>query len=129
MSKCGGIGLTRELVSEPDNLRINVNYGEEGAVVRLHGRVGIDSSPDLRDQLQAILQGQLLKSIVVDLTEVSFIDAAGIATLLEVLKVARNRQVTLCLKGLQGRMVRLFELTGLQAVFDAACKGSPSELR
>lgn len=118
--------MTRELVSEGDNLHINVDYGEERALVRLHGRVGIDSSPDLRDRLQAILQGQLPKTIIVDLTEVSFIDASGIATLLEALKVARNRRVPLCLRGLQGRMVRLFELTGLQAVFEMACKAGPS---
>ena len=121
--------MTRELVSEGDNLRINLDYSEEGALVRLHGRVGIDSSPDLRDRLQAILQGQLPKTIIVDLTEVSFIDAAGIATLLEALKLARNRQVTLCLKGLQGRMARLFEVTGLQAVFETACKAGPPGLR
>jgi anti-anti-sigma factor len=114
--------LTRELVSEAENLHIDVDYGEEGARVRLHGHLGIDSSPDLRDRLQSTLLGQPPKTIIVDLTEVSFIDAAGIATLLEALKIARNRQVTLCLSGLPGRMARLFELTGLQAVFEMACK-------
>ena len=118
--------MTRELVSEGDNLDINVDHGEEGALVRLHGHLGIDSSPDLRDRLQAVLQGQPPKTIIVDLTEVSFIDASGIATLLEALTLARNRQVTFCLKGLQGRMVRLFELTGLQAVFETACQAGPS---
>jgi anti-sigma B factor antagonist len=115
-------------VTEGESLDITVDHGEERVFVRLHGRLGIDSSPDLRDRLQAILQGQLPETIIVDLTEVSFIDASGIATLLEALKLARNRQVTLCLKGLQGRMVRLFELTGLQAVFEMACKAD-RELR
>jgi anti-sigma B factor antagonist len=122
--------LTRGLVTEGDNLAITVDEGEEHAFVRLQGRLGIDSSPALRDRLLATLRGQPPKNVVVDLTEVSSIDASGVATLLEALKVARNRQVTLCLKGLQGRIVRLFEVTGLLAVFETTgCKGASPELR
>jgi anti-sigma B factor antagonist len=125
MSKGGGIALARELVTEGESLDITVEPGEDCVFVRLHGHVGIDSSPDLRDRLLAILEGQPPKSIIVDLTEVSYVDASGIATLLEALKIARNRQTTLCLKGLQGRMVRFFEVTGLEAVFETGCKGPP----
>jgi anti-sigma B factor antagonist len=121
--------LKRELVSESDRLDINVELGEERVFMRLHGRVGIDSSPALRERLLAILQEQPPKTIVVDLTEVAFLDGAGIATLLEALKIARKRQASLCLKGLQGRILRLFEVTGLGAVFESGCKGIPPELR
>jgi anti-sigma B factor antagonist len=120
--------LTRESVTDGESLDISVDVDKERAFVRLHGRLGIDSSPDLRVRLLAILKGQAPKTMVVDLTEVSYIDVSGVATLLEALKVARNRQGMLCLKGLQGRMVRFFEITGLQAVFEAGCKGPP-ELR
>lgn len=122
--------MTRGLVTEGDSLDISVDDGEERAFVRLDGRLGIDSSPALRDRLLAISQGQPPKTIIVDLTEVSYIDSSGIATLLEALKVARNRQATLCLKGLQGRIVRLFEVTGLLAVFEmTGCKGASPESR
>jgi anti-sigma B factor antagonist len=122
--------LTRELVTEGDSLAITVDPGEERVFVRLHGRLVIDSSPDLRDRLLAILQGQPPKTVIVDLAEISYMDDSGIATLLEALKIARNRQVTFCLKGLQGRMARLFEVTGLRAVFETAgCKDVSPELR
>jgi len=129
MSEVRGIELTQELMTEGDSLEIMVDGDKERNFVRLRGRLGVDSSPTFRDRLLAILQGQPPKSIIVDLTEVSHIDGSGIATLLEALKLARNREVTLCLSGLQGRMVRLFEVTGLQAVFESACKTGPSELR
>jgi anti-sigma B factor antagonist len=116
-------------VTGGESLDITVEHSEERALVRLNGHLGIDSSPDLRDRLLAILQRQPPKIIIVDLTEVSVIDAAGIATLLEALKIARNRQATLCLKGLQGRIVRLFEVTGLQAVFETGCKAGEPESR
>ncbi len=124
----GETALTQGSIAEDEGLDISVDDAEETAIMRLKGRLIIDSSPDLRDRLLALLRRQPPKNIIVDLTEISYMDGAGIATLLEGLKVARNRQVTFCLKGLQGRMVRLFEVTGLQAVFDTGCKAGPAEL-
>jgi len=117
--------LTRQSVIGDDSLDIEVDEGGERTLVRLRGRVGIDSSPELRDRLLTILQGQTPKTVIVDLAEVASIEASGIATLLEALKIARNRQATLCLKGLQGRAARFFEVTGLLGVFQAAtgCEG------
>ena len=124
------ITLKKGFVTGGERLDITVEHGDERAFVRLNGHLGIDSSPDLRDRLLAILQGQPPKIIVVDLTEVAYVDASGVATLLEALKIARSRQSTLCLKGLQGRMARLMEVTGLLAVFEsAACKDAVAESR
>jgi anti-sigma B factor antagonist len=110
-----------------DGLDITVDRGEEAATVRLHGRLGIDSSPELRDQLLAILQAQPPKTVVVDLTELSYIDTSGIATLLEALRIARNRRSRLCVNGLQGRVARLFDAAGLMNIFETSdCK---SELK
>ena len=87
-------------------------------LVRLRGRLSIDSSPAFRDQLLAVLRGQSTKAVVVDMTEVSYIDTSGVATLVEGLKIARDRQNTLCLKGLQGRVLHLFEVAGLLDLFE-----------
>jgi anti-sigma B factor antagonist len=113
-----------------DGLDIAVEHGEEGAIVRLHGRLVIDSSPELRDRLLAMLQGEPPKAILVDLTEVVYIDASGIATLLEALKIARNRQTMFCVKGIQGRISRLFQATGLMNLFEGnGCRSASSELK
>lgn len=122
--------MTQASVSEGDVLDIAVDHGADWALVRLQGHLGIDSSPDLRDRLLAILRGQTAKTITVDLTQVSYIGASGIATLLEALKIARHHQSTLCLKGLQGRTARFFEVTGLMSVFEIpGCKDPSPELR
>jgi anti-sigma B factor antagonist len=119
--------LTQAVLTANERLEITVDHGEQGLLVCLHGRINIDSSPDLRDQLLALLHGQSREPIIVDLSGVSFIDAAGIATLLEGLKIARNRQTKFCLRGLQGRVVHLFEVTGVLTLFDAnGCRTAPS---
>ena len=123
----GGIRLTSGIVTATDGLEITVDDGEEGRFVRLHGRLSIDSSPGFRDLLLAMLRGQSPEAVIVDLTGVSYIDASGVATLVEGLKIARNRQSTLCLKGLEGRVLHLFEVTGLLTLFETSgCRSASS---
>jgi anti-sigma B factor antagonist len=101
------------------NLEIAVDHGGMEAIVRLNGRIDVDSSPDVRDCLLAILSGkQLVHAVTVDLAGVMFIEASGVATLVEALKVARHRQIRLHLQGLHGSVLRLFEVTGLLPLFE-----------
>jgi anti-sigma B factor antagonist len=101
------------------HLEIAVDHSGMDAIVRLNGRIDVDSSPDLRDCLLAILSGkQLVHAVSVDLAGVMFIEASGVATLVEALKVARHRQIRLHLQGLHGSVLRLFEVTGLLPLFE-----------
>ena len=95
-----------------------MDENNQGTLVRVRGRLSLDSSPAFRDQLLAVIRRQSAKTIVVDVTELSYLETSGLATLIEALKIARNRQETLCLKGLQGRVLRLFEVTGLLHLFE-----------
>jgi anti-anti-sigma factor len=89
------------------------------AVNILNGRIDVDSSPDVRDCLLAILSGkQLVHVIIVDLSDVIHIEASGIVTLVEALKIAGHRQIRLHLQGLHGSVLRLFEVTGLLPLFE-----------
>lgn len=104
---------------------IAMDQGEEGRIVRLGGRLNIDTSPALRDQLRTILRAQSPERVIVDLTEVTYIDSSGIATLIEALKMARMRQTTLCVQGLQGRLLHFFQATGILTLFETSDCGSP----
>jgi len=109
------------------DLESTVDETEEGTLVRLDGRLSVDSSPAFRDQLLAVLRRQSMKVVVVDMAKLSYIDASGVATLIEGLKIARNRQSSLCLKGLEGRVLHLFEVTGLLALFETSgCRSASS---
>jgi len=111
--------LKRGTLNAGDGLAIAVDDNAAGTVFRLRGRVTIDSSPALRDRLLAMLRVQAPTAVIFDLTEVPYIDSSGIATLIEGLKIARNRQIAFCLQGLQGRLLHLFEVTGVLALFKA----------
>ena len=108
----------RATVAATEFLETKVERDQDGISLYVHGRMGIDSSPDFRDQLLAILREQPQGIVTVDLTDVSYIDSSGIATLIEALRIAHNRGITLGLRGLQGRLVHLFEVTGVMALFE-----------
>ena len=103
-----------------DLLTIRVTPIEGGAVVSLGGHLTIDSSPELRNQLLALLYGETLKSLVIDLSDVPYMDLSGVATLLEALRIARSRKTGLQLRGLHDRPSYLLEVTGLLSLFETS---------
>jgi anti-sigma B factor antagonist len=118
--------MARDRIPLTDGLEITVYGGDEGSIVHLRGRLNIDSSPALRDRLLPMLGAQSSEAVIVDLTDVSYVDSSGIATLIEGLKIARLRQTTLCLHGLQGRLLHLFQVTGVSTLFEKSGCGSAS---
>ena len=94
------------------------------SIVRLNGRIDVDSSPDVRDCLLSILLGkQLLHTVIIDLSDVNHIEASGIATLVEALKIAGHRQIRLRLHGMHDSVLRLFDVTGLLPLFETIYGG------
>jgi anti-sigma B factor antagonist len=108
------------------SLTISVTRIEGGVLVSLRGRLTIDSSPELRNQLLAVLYGETLESLVIDLSDVPYVDLSGVATLLETLRIARSRKTGLQLKGLHDRPRYLLEVTGLLSLFETSGIGVPS---
>lgn len=113
--------MKRIPVASSGSISITVNRSGSDALVRLDGRIDVDSSPDLRDRLSAILSERPLpRAITVDLSDVPYIETSGIATLVEALRIARHHQAILCLQGLSGSVLRLFEVTGVLALFEGS---------
>jgi anti-sigma B factor antagonist len=116
--------VTRVAITSGSNIEISVDQLGKDVIVRPSGRINVDSSPDLRDRLLAILsQEPLPRAITVDLAGVPYIETSGIATLIEALRVARHHQTIFCLRGLSGSVLRLFEVTGVLTLFEADDSG------
>ena len=101
----------------PTELSIKVSHYNDAAIVSLNGRLTIESSPGLRDCLLTMLRSGSLHSLKVDLAGVPYMDASGIATLIEALKTSRSHNVELRLSGLQDRVRYLLEVAGLLPLF------------
>ena len=85
-------------------------------IVDVTGHIDLGSSPALRKTLLQSLQGT--DRLAINLVEVKYIDSSGIASLLEVLKEARNRQKRFLLFGLTVAVREVLQLTRLTGVFE-----------
>jgi anti-sigma B factor antagonist len=116
--------MTRSATTSGSKLEISVDQRENDTIVCPSGRINVDSSPDLRDCLLAILSAKPLpRAITVDLANVLYIETSGIATLIEALRMARHQQTIFRLQGLSGSVLRLFEVTGVLTLFEAGNSG------
>lgn len=87
-------------------------------VVDVAGDITLYNSPDLRKTLMELLKTQKVPRVVVNLTSVKYIDSAGVACLVEALKVSRESKLGLALFGLSRVAREVFELTRLIKVFE-----------
>ena len=102
-----------------EGVQISVESNREAATMHVRGRIDIQSSPYFRDQLLALLRRQSAPgTVAVDLSAIDYMDTSGIATLVEALKIARIGKIALHLEGLQGRLLHLFQSTGIGTLFD-----------
>ena len=112
------------LITSEGGLGIKVLHSDDEVLVRLNGRTTVDSSPDIRDRLlQVFAEEPSPRKVTVELSGVTYVEASGIATLIEALKIARHRGITFCLQGLNGAVLRLFDVTGVLVLFETSdCK-------
>jgi len=102
-----------------DELGIEILTSNDGALARISGRVDMDSSPALRERLLGLWEAPPSRVVSIDLSAVTHIDSSGIATLVEALRIARTRHSEVRLQGLEGRLLRLFQSTGILSLFNA----------
>ncbi len=85
-------------------------------VVAVSGEVDVYSAPALKDSLTSLLQSGA-HSVVVDLTEVAFLDSTGLGALVEARAATSEAGGSLPLVCSQERILKLFTITGLDSVF------------
>jgi len=94
-----------------------VQWADKAAIVRAAGEIDLNSSPAFQQELLKLLDRRPEK-IVINLSEVSYMDSSGVASLVKLLSRARRGQTSLYLVGLTDRVRGVFEITRLDSVFD-----------
>jgi anti-sigma B factor antagonist len=86
------------------------------AVVALRGDFTLDTAPSLGRKLVKLSKKDKVM-LILNLAELSAIDTAGIATLVEVLRTLNSRHGKLRLSGLSERFRRVMQLARLDRIF------------
>lgn len=92
--------------------------GRDGvAVIALSGELDMATAPILRENL-ARVEGSGAVTIMLDLSEVTFIGSSGLKEFLEARSRARDNGHRLLMSGASPAAQRLFELTGTRFLLD-----------
>src|SRR4051794_35006073 len=90
---------------------------ERSAMVRLAGELDLAAVADVMELTRVALHRGVLDELIIDLSEVTFIDAAGLGALVITRKLADSASVDIVLQGMSPRLVRIFQITGLAEQF------------
>ncbi|TVP85707.1 MAG: anti-sigma factor antagonist [Alkalicoccus sp.] len=99
------------------NLDIQVEEQEKESIARVTGEVDVYTAAKLKDTLIPLAEKENHR-LVIDLSGVEYIDSTGLGIFIGALKAAEKSGSTLKLTGLNERVHRLFEITGLHEVID-----------
>lgn len=99
------------------NIKIEVVQHDSLLEVKLGGEIDAYTAPQLRDTLFPLSEKEKV-NMVVNLTEVGYMDSTGLGVFVGVFKNIRSKNGELKLIGLSRRLKRLFEITGLAEIMD-----------
>jgi anti-sigma B factor antagonist len=86
-------------------------------VVSMLGRITIDNADRIRCRLADALRSKPVL-VVVDLSDVPYMDTSGLATLMEAMRTARRQGTRLVLCGVQEQPRYLLRVTDLDHIFE-----------
>ena len=90
---------------------------KELPVIQLEGEVDVYTAPQLKQQMISILEGGA-RELVVDLAKVDYLDSTALGVLIGGIKRMRERDGNMVLICPSPRIRRVFEITGLDKIFD-----------
>lgn len=99
---------------------------DDAVVVSLAGELDV-SAAELGPLLLRVAESGIAATIVLDLSEVSFIDAYGIGRIVDAWTAAKARGQVLQVDGLHGLPARVFRLVGLESMLVRRTCGDISE--
>jgi anti-sigma B factor antagonist len=85
-------------------------------VIAARGEIDLFTAPDLKQVLTEVIEsGQ--HRLVIDLSEVSFLDSTALGVLIGAVKRLRSRGGALAIVNTEASIAKTFEITGLDQIF------------
>ena len=99
-------------------LSIETNIKGSAHILEIKGEVDLYSSPTMREHILSTIKHHHPQTLLVDLTQVLYMDSSGIATLVEGLQLSNEHHIRFKLVGLSPVVLEVFELARLERVFN-----------
>ena len=120
----GEAGVTQ---GEPASFRWSQGALDGAVVVRLAGELDLSTAAELRQLLLRVAESDTAATVVLDMSDVRFIDAHSIGLIVGASKAAKVRGRELQVDGLDGLAARVFRLVGLEPMLVRRTCGDSAE--
>ncbi len=124
-SKLPGAQPELPVPEPPPQLTVEVRDAPEAAVVRVAGEIDLVTAPQLAAALDEVLRTNA-RHIAIDLTEITFMDSAGVHTLVQTHQRAGRHVAVICGPG---PALRTLELLGLTESLNVVSSRADYKLR
>ena len=104
------------MADAPTALDLSVSDEDGETVVAARGELDVNTAPELRERLSGLI-GAGAKTVLVELSGVTFIDSTALSVLVSALKRLRQADGDLELSSPSPSVRRVFEITGLTRLF------------
>jgi anti-sigma B factor antagonist len=98
------------------DLMLNEYAVGDATVVEVSGEIDVYTAPRLREKIISLVDGGNYR-LIIDMERVEFLDSTGLGVLVGGLKRLRQHDGGIDLVCTQGRILRIFRITGLSKVF------------
>ena len=95
----------------------DIRYSDGAAVVKLAGEIDMSHSPGVHQALVEILENRPTR-LVIDLTDVSYMDSSGVGILVDALRRVRVSSAKLALVAVAPRVLSVLQITKLDQFFE-----------
>jgi anti-sigma B factor antagonist len=93
-------------------LRVDHERDADAHLIRLAGEMDVGNVDEAREAVMAAIEGEDV-DVIVDISELEFIDSIGISMLLEAQAASRKDSDRLAFRGTHAEVARIFQLTGV----------------
>lgn len=96
-------------------LTLDVHHRADHLLLCLHGELDLESSPTFRDRLADLIENRR-QPIVIDLSELRFVDSSGLAALVATLRLPEGQRPRVVLPSSDGAVSRVLRTTRLDTL-------------
>ncbi len=98
---------------------ISVKFEQIGSkmICKINGDIDAYHSAEVKKTLKEEMEKTSAEKVVLDMSEVPYVDSAGLGIMVALLKISRSLNKELILASLKQNVRRIFEMTRLDKVF------------
>ena len=97
-------------------MEIQIRHQAEVTIVDLTDEIDVSQAPRLRQALVELFENKAVKKLLINMTDVIYIDSAGLSVLIAAHRQANDRNGTFGLSNLQQPVRQVCHITGIDKV-------------